>query len=169
MPAGLTTKKYNILVTYFSLDFHSAWPQTVQAALTTYISWNIFCSTPYSTYNIKVSVVYLLVLELFGDKTHFFKFLYMSDKPLGPAKNYCCYSYIVQAPLNCSIHTRKGKYPVLKINMKFHQLIKHAKICYSIASLLFFKFRVWTTEMAYTEVPQSWGIPGTSKSTSRVS
>ena len=68
------------------------------------------------------------MLELFVEKIHFFKFLSMSNKPLEPAEKYYCYSYIVQASLNCSIRARKGKYPVLKINTKFHQLIKHAKI-----------------------------------------
>ena len=43
---------------------------------------------------IKVFVVYLLMLELFVDTIHFFKFLSVSCKPLAPAKNYHCYSYI---------------------------------------------------------------------------
>ena len=42
--------------------------------------------------------------------------------------------------LSFSIRIRKGKYPALKINTKFHQIIKHAKISYSIASLVFCKF-----------------------------
>ena len=71
-------------------------------------------------------------------KTHFLKFLSMNYKPLGPAKNHY-YSSIVQASLNCSIRTRKKKYPVLKINTKFHQLINHAKISYSIASIVFYR------------------------------
>ena len=71
------------------------------------------------------------MLRLFVDKILFFKFLSMSDKPLELAK-YNCYSYIVQTSLNCSIRTRKGKCPALKINTKFHQFIKHTKISYSI-------------------------------------
>ena len=34
---------------------------------------------------------------------------------------------------------KEGKYPVLKPNTKFHQLIKHVKVSYSIASLAFYK------------------------------
>ena len=90
--------------------------------------------------HMKVFVVYLLMLELFVDKIHVFKFLSMSDKPLGLAKNYHCYLYTVQTSLNYSIRTRKEKYPVLKTNTKFHQLIKLAKISYPIASLVFWKF-----------------------------
>ena len=37
------------------------------------------------------------------------------------------------------IPTRKGKYPVIRTNAKPQQLIKHAKISYSIASLVFRK------------------------------
>ena len=48
-------------------------------------------------------------------------------------------------------------------------LIRHIKIYYFIASLFFLRFRPLTTEMVYTEVPQSWGTSGTSKSTNRVS
>ena len=80
------------------------------------------------------------MLELFDDRFHFFKFLSMSNKPPGPAKNYHCYSYIVQASLNCSICTRKGKYPEVKANANFHQLTKHAEISYSTASLVLCKF-----------------------------
>ena len=39
-----------------------------------------------------------------------------------------------------SIGTRKGKYPVLRTNTKLQQLMKHNKISYSIASLVFHKF-----------------------------
>ena len=85
-------------------------------------------------------VIYFLMLELFVDKIHFFKFLSISDKPLGPSKNYHCYSYIVQVSVNFSIQTRKGKYPVLISNTKFHRLIKHAKISCSIAPIVFCKF-----------------------------
>ena len=49
------------------------------------------------------------------------------------------------------------------------KLIRHIKIYYFIASLFFLRFRALTTEMVYTEVPQSWGTSGTSKSTNRVS
>ena len=88
----------------------------------------------------------------------------MNGKPPGPAKNHS-YSYIIQASLICSIRTRKRKYPVLKINTKFYQLIKHAEISYYIASLVFYRFSCLT----YSEVPQGWGTPDTSKSMRRVS
>ena len=35
------------------------------------------------------------------------------------------------------LHCTRGNTPVLKTNAKFYQLIKHAKISYSIASLVF--------------------------------
>ena len=54
------------------------------------------------------------MLELFVDKIYFFKFLSMSNKPLGLAKNYHCYLYTVRASLNLCIHTRKEKCAVLK-------------------------------------------------------
>ena len=38
------------------------------------------------------------------------------------------------------IPSRKGKYPILRKNIKPHRLIKHAKVCYSIASFVFCKF-----------------------------
>ena len=80
--------------------------------------------------------VYLLSV----DKFLFFKFLPVSDKPPGPGKNYHCQSFIVQTSLNYSICTRKGKYSILKTNTKFHQLTKHTKIWYSIASLSLCQF-----------------------------
>ena len=116
-------------------NLYGAWIQTVQTALTTCNSG--LSSVTHQNPHIKVIVAYLFILELFVDKICFFKFLFMSEKPLD--QNHC-YSYIVQTSLNCSIRTRKGKYPVLKINAKFCQLIKHTKISYSIASLVFYKF-----------------------------
>ena len=71
---------------------------------------------------------------------HFFWFLCASGKPPGPAKNYHCYSYLVQASQNGFICRRKGKYPALKTNTKVHQLTKHAKVSYSIPSLVFYEF-----------------------------
>ena len=89
----------------------------------------------------------------------------MNDKPLGPARNHCyLYKvqgtlYIVQDSLNRSIRTRKGKYPVLKINTKFHQFIKHAKISYSIASLVFYKFLCVTYPNDLNQGTSSLGTP----------
>ena len=119
-------------------NLHDGSLQTVQIALQ-HASSGIRSVAHHNPY-IKVFVVYLFMLELFVEKMHFFKFPSLSDKPLGLGKNYHCYSYIVQASLNCSIRAKKGKYPVLKLNTKFHQLIKHAKVSYSIASLEFYKF-----------------------------
>ena len=66
------------------------------------------------------------------------------------------------------IPSRKGKYPMLRTNTKPHQLIKHAKISYSIVSLLFHKFSYRTYQNGLNQVPQSWGTPSISKSTNRV-
>ena len=58
---------------------------------------------------------------------------------------------------------------MLRTNAKPHQLIKHAKISYSIASLVFRKFSYRTYRNGLNQVPQSWGTPSISKSTNRVS
>ena len=67
------------------------------------------------------------------------------------------------------IPSRKGKYPMLRTNTKPHQLIKHANISYSIASLVFHKFSYRTYRNGLNRVPQSWGTTSISKSTNRVS
>ena len=87
--------------------------------------------------------------ELFADKIHFFKFLSASAKPWLDQLKVITVLLLVswykfhqykegEAP------TRKGKYPVLRTNVKPQQLIKHTKISYSIASLVFHKFLCWT-------------------------
>ena len=78
---------------------------------------------------------------------HFFKFLCMSEKPR-------LYQFNITAPSRSryklpwlpeyfhsygEIPSRKGKYPMLRTNTKPHQLIKHAKISYSIVPLVFRK------------------------------
>ena len=115
---------------------------------TTCIFWNIFCSTLFSTYK-KVFVVFLLMQELFVDKIHFFKFLFMSDKPwLDQLKVITATGIVVkQASLNFSTGKRKGKYPLLSTNMKPQQLVKHTKISYLIATLYSANFRTSPTEM----------------------
>ena len=76
--------------------------------------------------------------ELFVDKIHFFKFLSTRDKPwLDQLK---IIKVVLLVDRFSSIGTRKGKYPVLRTNTKPQQLIKHTKISYSIASLVFHKF-----------------------------
>ena len=67
------------------------------------------------------------------------------------------------------IPSRKGKYPMLRTNTKPHQLIKHAKISYSIASLVFRKFSYRTYQNGLNQVPQSWGSSSISKSANCVS
>ena len=117
--------------------------------------------------------VYLLMQELFVDKIHFFKFLSMSGKPRRHQLNITSSRSTVQASLTVwmfsSIPTRKGKYRILRANTKPHQLIKHAKISYSIVSLVFRKFSYRTYRNGLNQVPQSWGTPSISKSTNRVS
>ena len=67
------------------------------------------------------------------------------------------------------IPSRKVECPMLRTNTKPHQLIKHAKISYSIASLVFRKFSYWTYQNGLNHVTQGWDTPSTSKSTSCVS
>ena len=106
--------------------------------------------------HINAIFVYVLMLELFVDKIHFFKFLSMCDKPRLHQLNIITSSHIstVQASLlpECfhlfgEIPSKKGKYPMFRTNVKPHQLIKHAKISYSIVSLVFRKFLYRITEM----------------------
>ena len=53
--------------------------------------------------------------------------------------------------------------------MKFHQLIKHTKISYSIASLVFYKFSCMTYRNGLNRGTSGKGTPGTLKCTIRVS
>ena len=87
--------------------------------------------------------------ELFLNKIHFFNFFSMSDKtPVQQLKDCHFYSqYSTSFPdfLNVSIRMGKydqgrGKYPMLRTDIKHHQLIKLPKISYSIASLKYHKF-----------------------------
>ena len=82
--------------------------------------------------------------ELFVDKIHFSKFLSMSDKPrLHQLKIITSTRSTVQASLTVWIFPAvrgRGKCPVLRTNKKPYQLIKHAKISYSVVSLVFRKF-----------------------------
>ena len=84
--------------------------------------------------------------ELFVDKIYFFKFLSMSDKPqLQQLKIITSIPSTVQASLTAWLFPsvpgkaiKEGEIP--NWNTKPDQLIKHAKISYSIVSLLFLKF-----------------------------
>ena len=61
------------------------------------------------------------------------------------------------------------KYAMLRKNTKPHQLIKHAKISYSIVSLVFRKYLYRTYPNGLNQVAQSWGTPSIWKSTNRAS
>ena len=65
--------------------------------------------------------------------------------------------------------TGKEKYTVLRRYQSLTNLIRHTKIFCLIAFLVFRRFSCGTTKMVYTEVPQDWGTPITSKSTNPVS
>ena len=87
--------------------------------------------------------------ELFVDKIPFWKFPSMSDKPRLHLLKIITSSrstvYKLPSLPECfhpygEILSRKGKYPMLRTNTKPHQLIKLAKISYSIASFVFRKF-----------------------------
>ena len=58
---------------------------------------------------------------------------------------------------------------MLRTNTKPRQLIKHAKISYTIVSLLFLKFSYRTYLNGLNQVPQRWGTPSIPKSANRVS
>ena len=93
--------------------------------------------------HINVFVVFLFVQELFIDKIHIFKYFSMSDKLLLDQLKFITATsaiLVVQTSLNLSVRTRKGKYPVLRTNMKPQQLTKHTKIFYFLASHVFHKF-----------------------------
>ena len=122
--------------------------------------------------HIYVFVVYLLMQGLFIDKIHFFKFLFVSDKPwIDQLKVITATrAVVVQTSLNFSIGTRKGEYQqkngntLVRTNTKPEQLIKHTKISYYIASLIFCKFLCDAYRNGLNR-----GTPSTSKSTNRVS
>ena len=78
--------------------------------------------------------------ELFVDKIHLFRFLSIIDKPWLDQLKVITATRVVVIQEEEEIPTRKVKYPVLETNTKHQQLIKHTKISYSIASLVFFKF-----------------------------
>ena len=116
--------------------------------------------------------------ELFIEKIHSFKFLCMSRKSQLHQLNIITSSRssTVQASLTAWIFSfvrgntiKEEKYPMLRTNTKPHQLIKHAKISYSIVSLVFRKFSYRTYRNGLNQVPQSWGTLSLSKSTNRVS
>ena len=67
------------------------------------------------------------------------------------------------------VPSRKGKYPVLRKNTKPRQLIKYAKICCSMISLVFCKFSCSNYQNGLNWGTQSWGTPSTSKSSNHVS
>ena len=123
--------------------------------LGTCIFCNIFgaiSSTAHHNPHINAIFVYVFMQELFIDKIHSFKFLSISDKPrLHQLKIITSPRSTVQTSLTAwmfhpygEIPSRKGKYPMLRKNTKPHQLIKHAKVFCSIASLLFRKFSYHT-------------------------
>ena len=58
---------------------------------------------------------------------------------------------------------------MLRTNAKSHQLTKHAKISYSIVSLVFHKFSYRTYRDGLNRGTQSRGTPSTSKSTNHFS
>ena len=123
-------------------------PKCLTAFLTTCTSGisSVAHHNPY----INVFVVYLLTQELFVDKIHFFKFLYMSGKPwLGQLK-------VITADTRGTSFSKsfrwckEGEYQQERgntrwTNAKPQQLINHTKIPYSVALLLFCKFSCVTS------------------------
>ena len=88
--------------------------------------------------------------ELILNKIRFFKFVSVSDKPrLHQQKIITSCRSIVQATLTAEMFSsppgntiKEGEIPYLeRTNAEPHQLIKHAKIYYSIASLASLVFR----------------------------
>ena len=111
------------------------------------------------------------------DKIHFFMFFSMSDKPqLHQLKIITSSRSIVQVSLTAWMFSSvrentimEGKYPTLRINTKPRQLIKHAKISYSIVSLVFRKFSYRTYRNSLHQGISKLRTPSTSKNTNRVS
>ena len=140
-----------------------------QASLTTMSSG--LSSVAHHNPHINTILVFLFMQELFIDKIHYFKFLCMSDKPRLHQLNII----ISSSPwlpevfhFYGEIPSRKGKWPMLRTNAKPHQVIKHAKISYSIVSLVFCKLSYWAYRNGRNRLLQSWGIPSISKSTNGV-
>ena len=119
--------------------------------------------------------------ELFVDKTYFFKFLSMRGKPpLHQLKIITSTRSTVQASLAIWIFPavrentiKEGKISCVTTTTSNHYkaspTCQHAKILYSIVSLVFRKFLCNTYQNGLNRVPQSWGTPSTLKSTNRVS
>ena len=106
---------------------------------------------------------------------HFFKFLCMSDKPRLHQLNIITSSRSStwQASLTAWIFSFVGNTikegEKLRTNTKRHQLIKYAKIFYSIVLLVFHKFSYRTYQNGLSQAPQSWGTMSISKNTNHVS
>ena len=124
------------------LNLHNAWLPSQLYTLYAFSALEYLLWLAHHNLHMNVFVFYLLIKKLFVDNIHFFKFLSMTDKTITrPAKNYYYYSYSRGTSFSESFHRYKeGKYPVLRTNTKPQQLIKHTKISYSIASLVFRKF-----------------------------
>ena len=128
-------------------NLHNAWLRLPW----THVSSGIF---PVAHHNLHINTifVYLFMQKLLLDKIHPFKFLRMSNKPrLHQLKIITSTRSTVQASLTAWMFpfvgerpSRKGKYTMLRTNTKPHQLIKHAKVSYSIVSLVFRKFSCCT-------------------------
>ena len=105
------------------------------------IFWNIFCSSPWSICK-RLCCLSSYAGTLCRQNPLLEVSFYEWQTMAWPVKNY--YSndsrLVLQASFGSSIGARKGKYPVLRTNAKPQQLIKHTKISYSIASLVFRKF-----------------------------
>ena len=114
--------------------------------------------------------------ELFVNKTHFFKFLSMSGKPrlhqlkiITSSRSSTVKAFLTEWMFSSVRGNAIKEHAMLRTNTKPHQLTKHAKISYSIASLVFRKFLYRTYRNGLNRVPQSLGTTSTSKSMSRVS
>ena len=128
-------------------NLHNAWLRLPWP----HVSSGIF---PVAHHNLHINTifVYLFMQKLLLDKIHPFKFLRMSNKPrLHQLKIITSTRSTVQASLTAWIFpsvgerpSRKGKYTMLRTNTKPHQLIKQAKVSYSIVSLVFRKFSCCT-------------------------
>ena len=123
--------------------------------LLTTMSSGISSVTHHRNPHINAIFVDLFMQKLFVYKIHFFKFLCMSGKPrlhqlniITSSRSRCKLPLLPEFFFSYGeIPSRKRKYPMLITNTKTHHLIKHAKIFYSIISLVFRKFRTEPTEM----------------------
>ena len=134
------------------------------ACLNYHVFWNRTSSVAHHSPHTNAIFVYRFMQELFVDKIHFFKFLCLSDKLWLHQLNI-----IARGNTYGEIPSWKGKYPMLRTNTKPHQLIRQAKISYSIVSIVFRKFLYQTYWNGLNQVPRSSGTPSISKSTNRVS